>query len=80
MAVNFIDVIWDTVISFMAHRSRGGHHHLEHELEEQIEAEQPQQYIHNVQAPVIHVEQQPDFVHPAERLHRVLEVPQLAHA
>jgi hypothetical protein len=34
MAVNFIDVIWDTVISFMAHRSRGHHHH--HHLEEQV--------------------------------------------
>jgi Mpv17 / PMP22 family len=80
MAVNFIDVIWDTVISFMAHRSRGGHSHHEVELqEEHREAEQPQHYLHNVQAPVIHVEQ-PDFVHTAERLHHVLEVPQLAHA
>lgn len=79
MAVNFIDVIWDTVISFMAHRSRGGHHHHEQVVEEQREAEQPQHYFHNVQAPVIHVEQ-PDFVHTSERLHRVLEVPQLAHA
>jgi Mpv17 / PMP22 family len=79
MAVNFIDVIWDTVISFMAHRSRGTHHQQEQELEEQKEAEQPQCYLHNVQPPIIHVEQ-PDFVHTAERLHRVLEVPQLAHA
>jgi Mpv17 / PMP22 family len=79
MAVNFIDVIWDTVISFMAHRSRGTYHHQEQELEEQKQAEQPRCYLHNVQAPVIHVEQ-PDFVHTAERLHRVLEVPQLAHA
>lgn len=27
LAVNFIDVIWDAVISFMAHRSRGGGPH-----------------------------------------------------
>ena len=79
MAVNFIDVIWDTVISFMAHRSRGGHSLHEVELqEEHREAEQPQHYLHNVQAPVIHVEQ-PDFVHTAERLQH-LEMPQLAHA
>lgn len=79
MAVNFIDVIWDTVISYMAHRSRGGHPHHEEEREEHREPEQPQHGLYNVQVPAIHVEQ-PDFVYASERLHRVLEVPQLAHA
>ena len=26
LAVNFIDIVWDAVISYMAHRSRGGEH------------------------------------------------------
>jgi hypothetical protein len=69
MAVNFIDVIWDTVISFMAHRSRG-HPHNHHHEEQVLLLKQPQTL------PVAMAEHVSDAV----SIPKHFELPQLVHA
>jgi peroxisomal membrane protein 2 len=72
MAVNFIDVVWDTVISFMAHRSRGHHPHNRSE-QQALLLNQPQAQS----LPGDAAERVPDA---ARSILKPVELPQLAHA